>query len=196
MSPRSKRQFEVMREKGREKIVGAALKLFAEKGYYSTSMDDVVRRARVSKGSAYHYFDSKEALLEAVVVDGLTAFESVVGQVEGQALPKEKLATLINISFGMLEDDMRFWKLYFSLLTQTTLPTSIKKVLQSVVGNMFEYMRRLFEEMGVEDAGGESKILGAMLDGVFLHYVLVGGDYPLDEMRRKILSLYNIDGKL
>ena len=179
-----------MREKSRQKILAAALKLFAEKGYATTSIDDVVRSARVSKGSAYHYFTSKDALLQAVVLDGLRALGSLMERVETEQSPNGKLAALINISFEMLGADTKVWKLYFSLLTQTTLPRSVRKVLEAVIEQMFVHMEKLFKDIGTQDPGGESKMLAAMLDGVFLHYLLVGSAYPLDDMRRKILSRY------
>ena len=48
-------------------IIAAALHLFDEKGYAATRLDDVALRAGVSKGTIYLYFDSKEALFNAVV---------------------------------------------------------------------------------------------------------------------------------
>lgn len=48
-------------------IVAAALHLFVEHGFAATRLDDVARQAGVSKGTVYLYFDSKEALFEAVV---------------------------------------------------------------------------------------------------------------------------------
>lgn len=57
-------------------IVAAALELFVEHGFTATRLDDVARRAGVSKGTVYLYFDSKEALFEAVVR------EVVIPQVE------------------------------------------------------------------------------------------------------------------
>lgn len=47
--------------------------LFDEKGYAATRLDDVALRAGVSKGTIYLYFDSKEALFNAVVREGLVA---------------------------------------------------------------------------------------------------------------------------
>src|ERR687898_3043577 len=44
----------------RERILEAALALFAEKGYEATTMRDVAREARASLGLAYRYFASKE----------------------------------------------------------------------------------------------------------------------------------------
>lgn len=46
-----------------ERLLGAALKLFAEKGFEGTSVQDVVVAAGVTKGAMYHYFSSKEDLL-------------------------------------------------------------------------------------------------------------------------------------
>src|SRR5918998_3689902 len=44
----------------RERILGAALRLFAEKGYEATTMRDVAREAEASVGLAYRYFASKD----------------------------------------------------------------------------------------------------------------------------------------
>ena len=51
----------------RRRIVETAQELFHAKGYTSTSMDDIVREAGMTKGSLYHYFTGKEALGTAVV---------------------------------------------------------------------------------------------------------------------------------
>src|SRR3990172_4093157 len=51
----------------RRRIVETARALFHAKGYTSTSMDDIVREAGMTKGSLYHYFTGKEALGTAVV---------------------------------------------------------------------------------------------------------------------------------
>ena len=52
-------------------LTAAALQLFIEKGYAATRLDDVAARAGVVKGTLYLYFDSKEALFNAVVREGL-----------------------------------------------------------------------------------------------------------------------------
>src|SRR3989475_4329072 len=48
-------------------LVAAALEVFVEKGFAATKLADVARRAGVTKGTVYLYFDSKEALFKAVV---------------------------------------------------------------------------------------------------------------------------------
>ena len=52
-------------------VLAAALDLFVEKGFAATRLDDIAARAGVSKGTLYLYFDSKAALLKAVVEDGM-----------------------------------------------------------------------------------------------------------------------------
>ena len=49
----------------------AALELFVERGYAATRLEDIAKRAGVSKGTLYLYFDSKEMLFKTVVREGL-----------------------------------------------------------------------------------------------------------------------------
>ncbi|HSL50974.1 MAG TPA: TetR/AcrR family transcriptional regulator [Candidatus Deferrimicrobiaceae bacterium] len=51
----------------RDKILQAALEIFAEKGYHRALVDDIVRASRTSKGAVYHHFPNKEALFLALV---------------------------------------------------------------------------------------------------------------------------------
>lgn len=55
-----------------QELLDAALDLFVEKGFAATRLDDVARRAGVSKGTVYLYFPSKEELFKAVVRHSLT----------------------------------------------------------------------------------------------------------------------------
>jgi AcrR family transcriptional regulator len=51
----------------RNRIVATAASLFHEHGYHATGVAAILREAEVNSGSLYHFFDTKEALLEAVV---------------------------------------------------------------------------------------------------------------------------------
>ena len=50
-----------------QEILEAALSVFAEKGFAATRMEDIAQRARVSKGTIYLYFESKEAVFKALL---------------------------------------------------------------------------------------------------------------------------------
>jgi AcrR family transcriptional regulator len=63
-------------------IVEAALTVFAEKGFAAAKLDDIARRAGVSKGSLYVYFETKEEIFRAVA---RAAVASLLGTLESQA---------------------------------------------------------------------------------------------------------------
>ncbi|MDC7125094.1 MAG: TetR/AcrR family transcriptional regulator [Spirochaetales bacterium] len=50
----------------RDKILTTARKMFSEKGYDATSVDQIVKAAEINKSSVYYYFDSKKAILENI----------------------------------------------------------------------------------------------------------------------------------
>ena len=62
-----------IRLESRTRILAAARKLFAQKGYEATTMQQVVREAGTSIGNAYFYFENKEGLVKALVEEGLRA---------------------------------------------------------------------------------------------------------------------------
>ncbi|EST39511.1 hypothetical protein N566_01560, partial [Streptomycetaceae bacterium MP113-05] len=57
----------------REEILGAAVRVFARRGYAAARIDDVAREAGIAKGSVYLYFDGREQLLHA-------AFEEIAAR--------------------------------------------------------------------------------------------------------------------
>lgn len=76
----SEPRFRRRKEERPQEITEAALAAFAERGYAATRVDDVAKRAGVSKGLLYLYFKTKEELFKAVVrslvvprIDALTA---------------------------------------------------------------------------------------------------------------------------
>jgi AcrR family transcriptional regulator len=84
------------RGNAREAIVQAAIDSFYERGYENTSVQDVVERARVTKGAFYHHFEKKDDLLlhihDRFMDELLAALEDLVAQ---QLPPREALALLI-----------------------------------------------------------------------------------------------------
>ena len=52
-------------ESTRHALVDSAVDLFTKRGYAATSLDEVAKRARVTKGALYHHFSGKQALFEA-----------------------------------------------------------------------------------------------------------------------------------
>ncbi len=53
-------------EKTKQMILDAGIKVFAEQGYYHTSMEDIARSANVTRGAVYWHFKSKEDFILAM----------------------------------------------------------------------------------------------------------------------------------
>lgn len=83
-----------------EEILDAALELFTEKGFAATRMTDVAKKAGISKGTLYLYFESKEAIFRAVV------HELITPQIERVELTLEHYQ---GSSAELLADMIRGW---------------------------------------------------------------------------------------
>ncbi|HET8727991.1 MAG TPA: TetR/AcrR family transcriptional regulator [Alphaproteobacteria bacterium] len=98
------------KEERPQEIVDAALKEFAINGYAATRLDDVARRAGISKGTIYLYFGSKEELFKAVVrksvVPQLERVEDLLAAFDGtaEALIRLQITTLQR---AILETEVR-----------------------------------------------------------------------------------------
>lgn len=79
----------------RSEIIKAARKLFQEKEYHKATMQDVMNRLGIAKGTIYHYFKSKEDILEAVIEDiveeNLEKMQTKIQEIKGNALQKLQL---------------------------------------------------------------------------------------------------------
>ena len=72
-------------ESTRQALVDSAVDLFTKRGYAGTSLDEVVKRARVTKGALYHHFSGKQALFEAAFAQVETrSIESLTAVLTGE----------------------------------------------------------------------------------------------------------------
>ena len=62
----------------RSELIDCAERLFYSKGYESTSVSDIVNEVGVAKGTFYYYFDSKLAILEAMIDDLIAQLEAIM----------------------------------------------------------------------------------------------------------------------
>ena len=72
-------------EKTRTRIMASALTLFAKKGYNRTTFNDVAARLKLTKGAVYWHFESKEALLMALVDEMFETFGRQIAELKAQS---------------------------------------------------------------------------------------------------------------
>jgi len=80
----------------RQEILRTAARLFQQRGYDATSMNDVAAALKLSKGGLYHHFQSKDEILFEIMNHAMEITqERVLGPVRGIADPEERLRALI-----------------------------------------------------------------------------------------------------
>ena len=96
---------EMQREK-RRRILRAAITVFARSGYHTSRVADVAKEAGVAYGLVYHYFGSKEDLLENVFRRTWSRMLEAVEEIERSGVPaREQIAGVARIVLGAWEAD-------------------------------------------------------------------------------------------
>ncbi|MGD0247699.1 MAG: helix-turn-helix domain-containing protein, partial [Candidatus Limnocylindrales bacterium] len=117
MSARSRQTNEQMKAASRDRILASARTLFAEKGYFACRMADIAARAGMSAGNVYWRFDSKEAILKAILADGFGALESMTAEVaEAPGTGRDKVSLLVERTIGLYDTHAEFAVILATLL--------------------------------------------------------------------------------
>lgn len=124
-------------EATRESIIASALSLFLENGYARTSLDDIARSIKMTKGAVYWHFETKEALLLALVDRALELFRTMMAS----CLPPSAL-TFPAVADAMVKcavrtaEDERMRKIFLFMRTQVRWGnTSMERVRESILSD-------------------------------------------------------------
>jgi len=191
MSPRTPEQFSEMREITKQKVMDVALELFANNGYYQSSISTITKKAGISKGLMYNYFESKEELLKAIVFNGMDSLIRFFDTNQDGILTQDELLEFISNSITNIKENIVYWKLYFSLMVQPNVMKLFEKELISMIDPFFKMLYIYFEREGYDDPNAEVRFFQSLFDGVGLSYVSDPENYPIDSIEKKIISMYS-----
>src|SRR5258708_22013251 len=90
-----------------EEVYRAALRLFREKGYHATSMQDIAAAVGLYKGSLYHYIGGKEDLLIQVFERAMASLLAEVERIVGDASlsPRTQLRLVVQAHVAAVADN-------------------------------------------------------------------------------------------
>jgi len=118
MSPRTQQQFKEMREEKMTLIMDVALEHFANEGYYRTTINHIARHAKMSKGLMYNYFESKEALLKAIIHKSVNEIYRYLDFDKDASLSEKEFEFSIRKLNTLLQEKRYFWRLLLQLFMQ------------------------------------------------------------------------------
>lgn len=189
MSPRTAKQNKEIRQQTRQKIIDSAFKLFANEGYKQTSIAAVAKKAGISKGLIYHYFDSKEEILEAIFDQLIELGDQILDFPEGFTAA-DRIKQTLERAFKFIEEETGMGKLMISLALQPAAFKALKPKIDEVNRTQTVLHIDILRELGYDQPKVEAYRLGALMDGLLLAYATMDEDYPYEEIKQKILEEY------
>ncbi len=147
----------------KSRILTAAREVCSEGGYEAARMDEIARRAGVSKGTLYNFFESKEALLLATVLASHQDFVVVLPAVEDPSLDvRERLDALIESLADGFEGIVRYNMLAHQAWSVVLGSPSMRQELLSALRTIYAgYVEQL---QSILEAGVRSGVLRSEID--------------------------------
>ena len=133
----------------RDRILGAALEVFAGKGYHRASVDDIVRASGTSKGAVYHHFPNKEAVFLALVDDFAARLAaSVASTIAERHGALAKVEGALTAALTTFADDERLARLI--LLEAVSLGATYQAKRAEVAGRFAALIQGYLDEAAAE----------------------------------------------
>jgi AcrR family transcriptional regulator len=190
MSPRTKQQFQAIREEKRALIMRVALELFAEEGFHSASISKISARAGISKGLLYNYFESKEHLIKEIIEDGLDRIFDMLDPNKDGIVTRKEMEAFIELMFDMMRSNLKFWSLYFSLMLQPPVLKLVRDKIEKLYSTYIPMLIKYFESLGHEDPLTDAYIFGSLLDGIGFSIIANPENFPVEKVKRRLIQLY------
>ena len=177
------------------KIIVAAWKLFYEQGYDDTTIEEIIEESGTSKGSFYHYFAGKDALLSSLSYIFDEEYERLLETMPEDMSSFEKLLYLNSALFSMIEE-----RVDIDLLTRLYSTQLVTKGEKHLLDNKRLYYKLLRNIVGEGQKKGEltdritiNEIvkLYAMSERALIYdWCLCNGEYSLTAYAKNIMPVF------
>ncbi len=131
----------------RQEILRTAARLFQQRGYDATSMNDVAAALKLSKGGLYHHFQSKDEILFEIMNHAMEITEDrVLAPVRRIADPEERLRALIRLHIEVVLSP-RDREITVMLHENHPLPPSLRRQINARKKEYVHYLENLIAEV-------------------------------------------------
>ena len=182
-------------KKTKSRIVSAAWKLFYDQGYEDTTIEEIIAESGTSKGSFYHYFEGKDALLGSLSYMFDEKYTELEEELTEEMSACEILLFLNRELFEMIEKSVGIELL--GRLFSTQLTTKGQKYLMDYSREYYKLLKRIAvegKECGeLTDEMSVSEIVKyyAMCErGILYDWCLCDGEYSLSEYSSRVMPMF------
>jgi AcrR family transcriptional regulator len=181
-----KDRFSVISEEKREQILTAAIKEFAMNGFNGTSINKVAKRAKISIGAMYSYFDSKDDLFLTVVEKLFCVLELAIKDVDVNRNIYEVIEELFYRAhnYAVTYPEMNQVYLDFSTQSLSNLSNKVSKRLESISRNMYHDVIERAKSKHEMDETIDTGVLSFMIDNwIMMYHFSFASEYYKQRMR-------------
>ena len=175
----------------REELIKATYYEVAEKGYSAVTLQDIAKRAGVSKGSTLYYFATKEDLFLGALEWMINQFEIRIGQaIENVEDPVEKVVALIGTIFANAQESRQFFLAYSDFVSIGVRNKRFHDLNARFYHGCCDLDREIiaqgvaagvFRQLNLDDA---SSMIRALVDGLMLQWFF-SSEGTFDDYRRR-----------
>lgn len=184
----------------RRAILHAAVRVFAEKGYHGCRIADVARSAGVAYGLVYHYFRSKEELLESVFAEQWAILVNALRAIDqGPGTAPEKLEAMLRFVFDVFKtapSAVRVLILEVARTPHALRAGSTRETFEAAVGIVAEVVRggqaRGEIRGDLDPVISAASVLGALelaVTGMVVGLVPAASEADIDRARSEVSSV-------
>jgi AcrR family transcriptional regulator len=168
-----------------EKILEAALVLFASEGYAATPTSKIAKKAGVSEGLIFRHFENKQGLLDALMNEAEVRLGEIFGPVLFESNPGLVIRKTIEIPFIIEKSEFDFWKLQFMLKWQQEYnkPEKMKPIIDKLAAS--------FTDLNYEDPEKEAKLLNLIIE-IISTEILQGNMDQASTIKDFLQKKYNV----
>jgi len=179
----------------RQKIMNAAIKIFANAGYFNSRVSDIAGEAGIADGTIYLYFKSKDDVLAAIFNEAITQFIEIANnELEGISDPVErleKIAWLHLKNLGSNKDlasvfqiEFRHNIMFMEKLSKTRLDEYFGIIHQAIEeGQKQGKFRKIHPRFA-------AKLFFGMIDEMVTNWLISPRKYKLEESAPQIVRLF------
>lgn len=193
MTPRTAKQFELIRWEKRQQILDVAVRLFADKGFHASSISMIAKEAGISKGLMYNYFESKEALLQEIMDEITIDVMNLMNPDHDDEITSQEMEDFFSLILELMRKNNEHWKLYFQISLQKDVFEILQKdeyneKIQKSQKLIYKYFVERFEKPELE-----MFVFSSLFKGFATQYVYspdLYSDAMIEEFKQRLKTMF------
>ncbi|RLD76795.1 MAG: hypothetical protein DRJ10_13005 [Bacteroidetes bacterium] len=129
-------------------------------------------------------------MLKQIIFEGFEEFSHVFAPNKDGILTELEFTYFIDETFRLLESDIHFWKLYFSIVMQPDVMLLVQDKIMEMLGPFLQTLIEYYEEKGVENPVAHARLMGAVMDGVSMNYLVDPEGFPVEDIKKILIDKF------